>query len=301
MALTTKTKLAKRKRDENSSNKTKAELLEDMNLMKELNDALLEEVKANEAKISNLEKKEKKSLEDIKNLEQKLGSRKQTTIQKGTQTQFDEIRLCPECEYPADDLYDLGEHVGEVHSDKNVCEQCDESFVTQHDLVEHIVKKHKAEADVSNESIPCNFCENIFQGKKEFMKHKKLKHDDKVSKCWNHSTGTCSYGDIECWFIHTDTDQVSAPEFNCKLCNVDFFYKFEYQQHRRFTHPNMILPCKNISNGGTCSYGNRCWFNHDNNIAENMEKFENNEVILKIFDFMEKVTEKISRLENLTK
>ena len=45
--------------------------LEDMHLLKELNEALLEEVKSNEETILNLKKKEKKSVETIKDLEEK--------------------------------------------------------------------------------------------------------------------------------------------------------------------------------------------------------------------------------------
>ena len=52
-----------------SSNKTKAEIFDDMDLIKQLNDALLEEVKTNEEAIANLERKEKKYVADIKELE----------------------------------------------------------------------------------------------------------------------------------------------------------------------------------------------------------------------------------------
>ena len=43
-----------------------------MYLLKELNEALLEEVKSNEETIANLEKKEKKYMEAIKALEDKI-------------------------------------------------------------------------------------------------------------------------------------------------------------------------------------------------------------------------------------
>ena len=49
-----------------TSNKTKADLIEEMYLLKELNEALLEEVKSNEETIANLDKKEKKFMEAIK-------------------------------------------------------------------------------------------------------------------------------------------------------------------------------------------------------------------------------------------
>ena len=157
-----------------SSEKTRVELLEEMNLLKPLNDALLEEVKSNEETIANLEKKEKKAVQDIKNLQQKSGTTKPTSTNKGTQTHFNEIRICTECDYPADDLYDLGEHMGEDHTNKNVCEHCDESFDAQNRLVEHISKQHWVEQEEKSAKVKicCNFCDKIFEQKDEIMKHK---------------------------------------------------------------------------------------------------------------------------------
>ena len=160
-----------------------------------MNDALLEEVKANEEAIENLKKKEKKYINDIKDLKQKIEECKKTKdlANKGTQTQFADIRFCTECEYPADDLYALGEHMGEDHTDRNVCESCDECCGTQKLLAEHIMKEHMAESNAQSleECFHCNFCLETFKEKNELMIHKKTEHRDKVSKCWNFSTGTC--------------------------------------------------------------------------------------------------------------
>ena len=41
----------------------------------------------------------------------------------------------------------------------------------------------------------CNFCLKTFTEKNDFMIHKKTEHRDKVTKCWNFSTGTCIYGE----------------------------------------------------------------------------------------------------------
>ena len=48
------------------------EVSEDEDLLKQLNDALLEEVKANKESIENLKKKEKKYLNDIKDLNKNI-------------------------------------------------------------------------------------------------------------------------------------------------------------------------------------------------------------------------------------
>ena len=52
--------------------KTKAAFLEEMNMLKQLNEALLEDVKTSDEKIATLEKKEKMFLETIKELKEKM-------------------------------------------------------------------------------------------------------------------------------------------------------------------------------------------------------------------------------------
>jgi hypothetical protein len=44
--------------------------------------------------------------------------------------------------------------------------------------------------------------------------------------------------------------------------------------------------------GGQCLFGKQCWFKHDE-----IETRENSEVMQKMLDFMEKITERITNLE----
>ena len=119
MTLPTKSRLAKRKleikevrkekqtvtskkHDKNCYDDKNLEVVDDdTDLLKKLNDALLEEVKANEKAIENLKKKEKKYLEDIKDLKQRLEKGKKTTANAGCQTDDADILFCEECEFPA--------------------------------------------------------------------------------------------------------------------------------------------------------------------------------------------------------
>ena len=72
-------------------------------------------------------------------------------VQTGSQTEDEDILFCAECEYPADDLYSLGEHVGEFHSEKVVddilCSFCGEGFPSKEILTEHEVKNHRDESE----------------------------------------------------------------------------------------------------------------------------------------------------------
>ena len=37
-------------------------------------------------------------------------------VQAGTQTEDEDLLFCEECEFPAETLYELGEHTGEFHT-----------------------------------------------------------------------------------------------------------------------------------------------------------------------------------------
>ena len=68
----------------------------------------------------------------------------------------------------------------------------------------------------------------------------------------------------------------------------------EYLLHRKTKHATLVSMCKNDVKG-ICKYGeNNCWFIHDKN---DNATFENKEVIQQLFNVMEKMTERISLLE----
>ena len=116
-------------------------------------------------------------LEDtIKLMENKLNP---VEIEKNSklrliQTDEPDIMRCNECEYPAEDLYDFGEHMYDCH----------------------------ALSGSNEESISCNYCDDKFQAKAEIMKHKKGKHNEKVRKCRYFSAGNCIFGSEKCWYKH---------------------------------------------------------------------------------------------------
>ena len=83
MTLTGKTRLTNRKLQiffrTPKLSKASKELLDQMDMTKQLNEALLEEVKENEVAIAKLDEKEKKLVEIIKDLKQKLAILENTT------------------------------------------------------------------------------------------------------------------------------------------------------------------------------------------------------------------------------
>ena len=72
------------------------------------------------------------------------------------------------------------------------------------DLDAHENLEHTKFVDDGSKSFHCNFCKHCFTNKSQLMKHKKLKHTERVSTCWNFQLGKCSYGDESCWFLHAE-------------------------------------------------------------------------------------------------
>ena len=48
-----------------------------------------------------------------------------------------------------------------------------------------------------------NFCEETFKTKYHLMRHKKIRHVEKVKMCLNDEKH-CKYGFEKCWFIHSE-------------------------------------------------------------------------------------------------
>ena len=198
---------------------TKADLQDDLRMTKdtlkmtkELNDALLDEVKENEAKIEALENKNSKNSDIIKSLQEEvtiLQSQRSSSnkIPKGAQTYTPEIQICCNlCIYVATCEEELNWHMGEDHDlssdsyfDKDFyCEICSKWFTEESDLEEHVQDHKKPTAIEEKVQFYCNFCEETFTNKRGLMAHKKRKHAEKVTLCWKSESGICDFGEFHC-------------------------------------------------------------------------------------------------------
>ena len=223
-------------------------------------------------KYDKLKDDNERCLEKIKLLEDKVKVLKDenevyTSQPKIARTTTGELILfCHECEFPADDLFDLGEHMYEYHSEGN------------------------------KGGIECHYCDKTFETKDSVMKHRKESHREKVKQCVYFSSGWCNYGDESCWFIHQKTENnpfEKENEIKCKHCGKSFRLRSEFMQHRKKHHSETVPVCTNFVNGH-CEFS-ACWFKHTNNEDEELS---NNENITKDFaDKMEKIAERISRIE----
>ena len=171
------------------------------------------------------------------------------------------VRFCSKCDYQAEDGYDMVGHKWGEHDDEDLeslrCNSCNQTFSFLRDLMYHKKEKHvctwnesdqksdqiveeQRDTGIENESIPsvCKFCEDNFQTKGDFMKHKKDKHREKVQMCWKFVSGNCPFGDNRCWFIHNeDTESIS---YNCKLCGKYFSTLPELMKHKKENHSQLF-------------------------------------------------------------
>ena len=197
--------------------------------------------------------------------------------------------ICKECHYQAEDMYDYDGHVwSEICTDPTV---------------QTLNEKDK--------NLSCEVCEEKFNKLKELMRHKKAQHGEKVQLCWNNASGTCDFGDKECWFVHGEKNPTI---FKCSSCDKTFAARANLLHHRKQHHVELVQSCRQYRLG-TCKYASdKCWFRHSdttesitNKNEENVNEGEkseqiikyNQEVIEKLFNMMEKMTERIVQMENI--
>ena len=166
---------------------------------------------------------------------------------------------------------------------------------------------HPLESEID---IKCHYCGENFETKGDFMTHRKDAHIEKVNLCRFFAEGKCDFGD-GCWYNHSKTgSDYNKIQYEYRVCDKIFVNRHEFMHHRKKEHAQILAFCKNDLKG-TCHFGvNNCWFNHNEN--ENGNKNENGnrnrennsndmnpEVIGKLFEMMEKFTQRIVQIENV--
>ena len=210
----------------------------------------------------------------VKHLESKKDIK--LVVKKNMSTQSDTLDLmfCSECEYPAETIFELGEHMFEFHS-------------------EEYAKK-----------IACHYCDETFETKDGVMKHRKISHLEKVKTCIFYSEGKCEHGD-ECWFNHDtkarDNQTDETVRLKCRLCDKTFNIRSDFMNHRKHEHSELTEHCRNDLNG--CPYAPySCWFKHaETENTDRSQNIKNHSLTEKLFNMMEKIVERLADLENKTR
>ena len=333
MTLTTKSRLAKRKlevKEVRKENQIGTSKRHDKNCFeiseRSSKDVLLKQLRVLQDKIVELDKEKEETEEHINQLKVenakqnernkcleeeifKLGNKNKSNASQPNVVKTltgEIIMFCNKCEYPAEDIYDLGEHMYEFHCSRYegeselsfVCEICNDGFKTDLELTAHAQKHHR---ELPIYSVGCNFCEEKFIEHGELMKHKKMKHKGKVAICWKFLTGNCIFGDASCWFLHSESEgSCKIPEWNCNFCETEFRCQSEMLRHKKQEHFHLVQLCRNEMKD-QCIYGSQgCWFRHEKSEAVDSDASSNdkNEVIEKMFGMLEKITKRIVQIEN---
>ena len=158
-------------------------------------------------------------------------------------------RYCKICNFEAEDGYQLDGHFWAEHDEDEEstklleCHRCAESFSFLKDLMIHKKKKHTEIVDIcwnfsndacpfgdvkcwfqhkvdpnvnsnnsGNKSVKCNICGKISNNKKDFMKHRKEKHEETLQICKLLKNGNCTYKE-RCLFSHQNV-QISDNSKN---------------------------------------------------------------------------------------
>ena len=277
---------------------TKAELIQELKAVKSLNEVL-----------------EKENKDTISKLKEQLQKQKPVdTVHAGSQTDDADLLFCEECEYPAETLYELGEHVGEFHSGHRIpCDFCDNVYLTKKELKDHEVEEHatfisedtnieegkRSRVQRHNEMSQCKFCDKRFQNKKDLMRHNKEKHVETLSSCWNFEAGTCDFKD-NCWFKHDEIELNRNHPINCNKCEQEFKTLAELYKHRKLVHVEIVPKCRKFS-FGTCAYDDsNCWFIHNiqNNEKNGFEKSEDRSLLEGLVKHVENLTKRIVEIES---
>ena len=123
------------------------------------------------------------------------------------------------------------------------------------------------------------------------MKHKKLKHREKVAACQNYNANGCPFEESKCWFIHMQNNE----DFKCNLCQENFISKSNFMKHRIRKHRDLVQFCRNNED---CEYKGSCWFRHEIHDKQVTKKIseDNKNVNNKILENIEKINDKNNKV-----
>ena len=141
---------------------------------------------------ADLEAKNARNLEEIKCLQERirtLENEDKKTKDKQTENGI-EIK-CTKCNFEAKNDLELSLHMEKSHGWSNDldssegvrdCNRCDYQAEDRYDLDGHLWSEHEEDEDGH---ILCKFCCEKFANEANLMKHKKIKHREKVVVCKN--------------------------------------------------------------------------------------------------------------------
>ena len=122
---------------------------------------------------------------------------------------FNEYKQCFTCKMEFDGYYNLMNHRKTVHPSNKKCRNFPKSrtfgkecwYVHSDEPMEVDINEPK----VSHSNFKCNLCDEEMTERRDFMKHKKIKHSETILSCQRNLRGECSRNYETCWFNHSPT------------------------------------------------------------------------------------------------
>ena len=59
----------------------------------------------------------------------------------------------------------------------------------------------------------------------------------------------------------------------CRICGEEFIEKWNLMKHRKESHITAVGPCRKLVDGNCNFTSESCWWNHAENISENVQCF----------------------------
>ena len=185
------------------------------------------QLKELEEKYKDLEAINLKYLDKINFLQDKLNTLEKDKQLSTNHTQKESglEQKCRECNFEASSESEFSLHMAKTHGwlyDQNSddldcsegirdCRRCEYQAEDRYDMDGHIWTEHEEDEDGK---ITCKFCDEKFVNVANLMKHKKVKHREKIAFCQNYNAGGCPFDDMKCWFLHIRNNET----FECNIC-----------------------------------------------------------------------------------
>ena len=169
----------------------------------------------------------------------------------------------------------------------------------------HIENVHWDDDDGPSETVSespynCNICSKRNSNWGDLRCHLKTMHPGTVRTCKFFLLGKCDFPENVCWFMHTKSSTTLSPqtlkEYKCGICENVFLHKTDFMKHRKKVHTQFVPECRDNVNGA-CRYEKiGCWYMHED--TEDSPHQESSNMMTRLFEMMEKFTERMELMEN---
>ena len=123
----------------------------------------------------------------------------------------------------------LANHVTDLHTVLNTCDECNNEFPTA-----NLFNKHQQTCLFEPRCFPCQKCESVWSSNASLRLHYSENHQESVDVC-----GVCGYvvENSKALELHWKTSHLSwTPVLNCDFCDREFYAQGSLDNHTYKVH-----------------------------------------------------------------